>query len=320
MAKRKPNTPKFKRNRNVFTWLLRHAQMSIASLGRLTQRPWGTLMTAAVIGIAIALPGGLHLLVDNARQLSNAWEGAPGISLFLDQALPDRDAEKLRKTLQLRPDIAEARLISKAQAIQEFRRLSGFGEALGLLDKNPLPAVILLRPTEIMGNASQLEKIAKQLQSVKEIDLVQVDLQWVRRFTAITHTIERGISVLAVLLCAAILLVIGNTIRLEIQNRHSEIEVTKLVGATNAFIRRPFLYEGIWYGLLGAIIALLLVTLTFFLLQGPVQNLADLYASDFSLDLFNPTLIFTILLGSPLLGLGGAWLAVGQHLQKIVPE
>jgi cell division transport system permease protein len=318
MAKHK--APSFKRNRNPLTWLLRHAQMSVSALGRLAHNPLGTLMTAAVIGIAIALPSGLHLLVDNVRQLGNAWEGSSSISLFLQQSLNDEDAERIRHNVQLRPDVAEARLITKTQAMEEFRQLSGFGEALDLLNKNPLPAVIIVRPALSMNGAEPTEQLAKQLQNSREVDFAQVDLQWVRRFNAITHTLERGISVLAILLGIAILLIVGNTIRLEIQNRHSEIEITKLVGGTNAFIRRPFLYEGIWYGLLGAAIALSLVVLALFLLQGPVQELAGLYASDFSLDLISFDIVFAIILGSPLLGLAGSWLAVGRHLQKIIPE
>ena len=312
--------PRFQRNRNPLTWLLRHAQNAISGLGRLSRNPLSTTLTAAVIGIAIALPSGLHLLIDNVRTLSGSWEGASSISLFLDQSLNDAEAEQVRHSISLRNEVAQATLITKSQALQEFRDLSGFGAALDLLDRNPLPAVVLVVPTASASSAEATEQLAGQLEAYREIELAQVDLQWVRRLDAMTRTLERGVIILAALLSAAVLLIVGNTIRLEIQNRHSEIEIVKLVGGTDAFIRRPFLYEGLWYGLIGAVFAITLVLLALYLMQGPVERLAGLYQSDFDLTLLTSGTFLGILFGSPLLGLGGAWLAVGRHLKRIVPE
>lgn len=312
--------PRFQRQRNPLTWLARHAQNAIASLGRLTRQPAATLMTATVIGIAIALPSGLHLLIDNVRTLSGSWEGASSISLFLKQELDDQRAEQVRHTISLRNDVAEARLITREEALQEFRQRSGFGDALDLLGRNPLPAVVLVTPGAAFSSAEATGRIAGQLEGYREIEMAQVDLQWLRRLDAITLTLERGVGLLAALLSAAVLLIIGNTIRLEIQDRHSEIEIIKLVGGTDAFIRRPFLYEGLWYGLIGAAIATVLVMLALYLMQGPVERLAGLYASRFELSLITSGTFVAILLGSPLLGLLGAWLAVSRHLQRIVPE
>ncbi|MCP5313270.1 MAG: cell division protein FtsX [Chromatiaceae bacterium] len=320
MARRGESPAKFRRNRNPLTWLLRHAQMSLASLGRLSRSPVSTLMTAAVIGIALALPSGLHLLVDNVRGLSSAWDGTASISLFLSDALDAEQAEAVRAQIAQRPDIAETRLIGRSQALDEFRRLSGFSGALDLLDENPLPALVLARPRDEDQDAAAIHRIAEELQAYREIELAQVDLQWVERLGAITRTIERAVVVLAVLLAAAVLLIVGNTIRLEIQSRHSEIEVVKLVGGTDAFIRRPFLYEGLWYGLLGALIALGLVLTSLYLLDGPVARLAGLYQSTFELAVIDPYSLLGMLVGGPLLGLAGAWLAVGRHLADIQPE
>ncbi len=319
MARRTQST-KFRRNRNPVTWLLRHAQMSLSSLGRLSRNPVSTAMTAAVIGIALALPSGLHLLVDNVSQLSSTWDGSASISLFLSEGVSDEQAETVRKQVALRADIAETRLIDRGQALEEFRRLSGFGEAIDLLDQNPLPAVVLVRPQDNVQSADAVAALARELQAYREIELAQVDLQWVERLGAITHTIERAVIILAALLAGAVLLIVGNTIRLEIQNRHNEIEIVKLVGGTDAFIRRPFLYEGIWYGLLGAAIGLLLVLTSLYLLDGPVQRLAGLYESDFALAVIDPASLLGVLFGGPLLGLAGAWLAVGRHLAQIQPE
>ena len=310
----------FKRNRSPVTWLLRHAQMSLSSLGRLTRSPINTLMTAAVIGIALALPSGLHLLVDNVRELSSSWDGTASVSLFLNETISDEQAVAVREQIELRPDVAETRLIARAQALEEFRHLSGFGEAVELLDHNPLPAVVVVRPDDGIQGAEAVGHLARQLQDYREIDLAQVDLQWVERLGAITRTIERGVLVLAALLAGAVLLIVGNTIRLEIQNRHSEIEIVRLVGGTDAFIRRPFLYEGIWYGLLGAAIGTALVLGSLYLLDGPVRQLAGLYESGFELSVIDPASLLGVVLGGPMLGLAGAWLAVGRHLARIQPE
>lgn len=319
MTRRKKNNS-FKRNRNPMTWLLRHAQMSLASLGRLTRSPVSTFMTAAVIGIALALPSGLHLLIGNVRDVSSTWEGSASISLFLNEEVNDEQAEAVRVLVAQRGDVAETKLIDRDKALNEFRNLSGFGEALELLDSNPLPPVVIVRPSTEVQNAETVGRMADELQAYREIDIAQVDLQWVERLGAITGTIERAVYILAGLLGGAVLLIVGNTIRLEIQNRHSEIEIVKLVGGTDAFIRRPFLYEGIWYGLLGATIALVLVLSSLFLLAGPVQRLAGLYQSDFSLALIDPLSLIGVVVGGPLLGLAGAWLAVGRHLADIQPE
>ncbi|MDJ0739404.1 MAG: permease-like cell division protein FtsX [Gammaproteobacteria bacterium] len=317
---RRARQPGFRRNRNPVTWLLRHAQMSLASLGRLSRSPVSTLMTAAVIGIALALPSGLHLLVDNVRQLSSSWDGSASISLFLADAVSDEQAATVREQVARRPDVAEAQLISRSAALDEFRRLSGFGQAIELLDHNPLPAVVLVRPAPTVQDADAVGRMAAELQNYREIELAQVDLQWVERLGAITGAIERAVLILAVLLAGAVLLIVGNTVRLEIQNRHSEIEIVKLVGGTDAFIRRPFLYEGLWYGLLGAAIALTLVLTALYLLDGPVERLAGLYQSTFSLDVLDPISLFGMLIGGPALGLAGAWLAVGRHLAQVQPE
>ena len=319
-VRRKSRGPRFQRRLNPLNWLLRHAQMSLSSLGRLAQNPLGTGMTAAVIGIAIALPAGLYLLVDNMRTLTGSWDGGSSISLFLQQTLSDAQASQVRDVIARRDDVAEAQLISRQEALAEFRLRSGFGEALDLLENNPLPAVILVKPARAASAPDDTGRLADTLASYREIDMVRVDLQWVRRLEAISRTLERGILILAGMLAAAVLLIVGNTIRLEIQHRQPEIEVIKLVGGTDGFIRRPFLYEGLWYGLLGGLIALLLVMTGLALMQGPVQRLAGLYQSGFSLEMFQSGVLTTILLGSPLLGLAGAWLAVGRHLARIQPE
>lgn len=307
-----------RRHLRLDSWILRHLQVALASLGRLARSPFSTLMTSAAIGIALALPAGLHLLLGNIQQLSGNWDGAATISLFLRQETTQKRVDRLVKEVRAKQDVTSARLITREQALEEFRRLSGFAGALDSLGENPLPAVIVVEPLTETPEAA--EAMLNALRQLTEVEFAQLDLQWVRRFHAIADIARRGVLVLASLLGLAVLLIVVNTIRLEIQNRHAEIEITKLIGATNAFIRRPFLYCGIFYGLFGGLIAWLLVTLSLSLLDSPVARLAGLYGSGFHLQGMDIAVLFLLVSGSTLLGLGGSWIAVGRHLNEIEPS
>ncbi|WJW75743.1 permease-like cell division protein FtsX [Thiohalobacter sp. IOR34] len=300
-------------------YLRLHAQTLLASLGRLYRTPLSSLMTAAVIGIALALPTGLLSLLDNLQRLGSGWDGGASISLFLKAEISDAGADALARRLAAWPQIAAVDSLHRADALAEFRRLSGFGEALDSLGENPLPAVLVIRPAPAHSGATAAAALVEQLRGLAETDLVQLDLQWVKRFQALMEIGRRGILVVGGLLGLAVLLIVGNTIRLDIQNRREEIEVCKLIGGTDAFIRRPFLYSGLWYGLIGGLLAWLLVQFAFGLLGGPVQRLAGLYQSDFLLQPPGIAGSLALLLGGSLLGWLGAWLAVGRHLQAIEP-
>jgi cell division transport system permease protein len=301
-------------------WLQRHAQVALASLGRLTGSPLATLMTSAVIGIALALPLGLHVLLNNLQHITGGWESGASISLFLKREISDQQAEELADSLRLHQRIETVEVIHKDDALIEFRRLSGFGEALDALDSNPLPALLVIQPQADYSTTETAQLLVKELGLLPEADIVQLDLQWVRRLQAITEIAQRGVLVLASLLGMAVLLIVGNTIRLEIQNRRAEIEITKLIGATNAFIRRPFLYLGLWYGLFGGAIAWILVAISISLISGPVSRLAVLYESAFDLSSLAFTSVLLLIGASGLLGLTGSWLAVGRHLSAIEPN
>ena len=301
-------------------WLQRHAQVSLASLGRLFNNSLGSLMTCSVIGIALALPIGLHVILNNLQTLSGGWDSGASISLFLKQSVSDEQAAKLARKLRKHQRIESVELVTKEAALAEFRHRSGFADALQALDSNPLPAVLVIQPKKDYTSAETAQLLVRELGLLPEADIVQLDLQWVRRLQAITVIAQRAVLVLASLLGMAVLLIVGNTIRLEIQNRHAEIEITKLIGATNAFIRRPFLYTGFWYGLFGGIIACLLVAVSVTLLKGPVAHLASLYESAFDLSALGFLNILSLLGGSALLGLIGSWLAVGKHLSAIEPS
>jgi cell division transport system permease protein len=277
-------------------------------------------MTLTVLGIAISLPLGLHLLVNNLQQLAGNWDGAASISLFLEDGISEPQAEALMNTLKTLPDIGAVQHITPEQAMTEFRQHSGFGDALDLLDSNPLPHVLLVQPADPDIQAQQVETLVNRLKTRPGVELALADLQWVERFQGINHMLERITLLLALLLALAVLLIIGNTIRLEIQSRREEIEIIKLVGGSNSFIRRPFLYEGFWYGLLGGLLATLLIWLASLALRGPAQHLADLYHSPFrlgGLDLSTAALVVGM---SVLLGIAGAGIAVSQHLHDIEPS
>ena len=300
-------------------YLSRHLQVFFYSLGVLSRSPFATLMTTAVIGIALALPSGLHVVLKNAQQLSGGWDGAAQLSLFLKRAVPDDEANRLARQIQKLPEVANVSYISRREALQEFQRLSGFGDALEALKDNPLPSVLVIRPTPAASTPAATEKLLQRLQGYPPVDIAQLDMQWVKRLYVIMELVRRGVVVLAALLALAVLLVVGNTIRLAIQNRRDEIVVMKLIGGTDAFIRRPFLYTGFWYGLFGGVIAWLLVSLSLTILSDPVERLTGLYQSQFELTGLDAATTGMLIGSSILLGLAGSWLAVGRHLRDIEP-
>jgi cell division transport system permease protein len=301
------------------TFLQRHAQVALDSLGRLYRNGIASLMTAAVIGIALAMPTGLFLLLDNLQHLSGSWEGQASLSVFLKPEIDSDTARQLADNLAAWPEISAVRLITPQQALQEFSEHSGFADVLGLLEDNPLPVVLIVTPAANQADPALAGALQGRLAALPETDLAQLDLQWVQRLAAILDIARRGIMVISVLLALAVLLVVGNTIRLEIQNRREEILVTKLIGATNAFVRRPFLYSGAWFGIFGALLAWLLVETGFWLLSGPVGTLMGLYQSEFTLETLPLVLLGLLTLTGVLLGLLGSWLAVGRHLNAIEP-
>ncbi|HHH35310.1 MAG TPA: cell division protein FtsX [Gammaproteobacteria bacterium] len=296
-----------------------HLQSLLHSLGRMARSPVSSLMTVAVIGIALALPAGLHVLLQNLQGVSAGWENSARISLFLQQGLAAEAVSALESRVQAMPEVASLTRIDPEQALAEFRNLSGFGEAVDALGENPLPTVLVIQPRLEYRDALMVETLLSRLRALPGVELAQLDMAWVRRLFALMEIAKRGVLVLAALLALAVLLIVGNTIRLAIENRRKEIEVQKLIGATDAFIRRPFLYTGIWHGLGGALVAWLLVNLSLALLDGPVEQLALLYDSRLSLEGMGAGVSLVLFAGGAVLGLTGAWLAVGRHLREIEP-
>lgn len=300
-------------------WIGHHLQSMLATLGRLMRAPLATGMTVAVIGVALALPAGLYVVTENLRQLVGSWDQAAAVSVFLLPEVSEQDAGRLAESIRPWPELARVDVIGAEAALAELRDQAGFAGAMEQLSENPLPSVLSVFPAPEYTSVEQVEALQTRLQQIPEADLVRIDTRWLMRFHGILDLIQTAVMLLAGLLALGVLLIVGNTIRLEIQNRLDEIEIMELVGATAAFIRRPFLYAGAWYGLLGGVAAWLLVTISVLALQVPVSRLAALYYGDFPLQGLGPLPLLVILAGSMLLGLVGSWIAVNRHLKQVEP-
>ena len=319
MAAVEQSDAKTRRESPLSAWAMRHAGTAIAAFSRLLQHPFASLMTVLVIGVTLALPAAMHLVIKNAQSISTSWENALDFSVYLKMDTTLEDAQRLADLISQRADVETVALIPADEALEDFRRQSGFGEALDHLTDNPLPHTLVVRPAEANTEVS-MGLLNEELGNLPETDFVQVDTEWVQRFHAILQILQRAVAIGAGLLAAAIIVIIGNTIRLDIQNRREEIEVTKLIGASNAFVRRPFLYSGLWYGLGGGLLALLLVAYGLYALQDPVARLSGLYSSGFvilALDLRESLAIIAI---GIFLGLTGSWLAATRHMRRIEPR
>ena len=300
------------------SYVSHHKLVAKDSLLRLFRAPIPSIMTWLVIGIALALPGGLFVALNNVEAISKGWEGAAQISLYVHKAVSDQDSRRLADKIRLRDDVAEVEYISSTQALEEFKVLSGYGDVLNHLDKNPLPSVIVVKPAE--DNHLNTQSLYESLQAIPQVEQAVIDMEWVQRLYSMMALGKRMTLALAALLSLGVLLVIGNTIRLAIESRRDEIVIVKLVGATNAFVRRPFLYTGVWYGLGGGLMAWLIISISVSWLSGPVATLADLYQSEFVLLGLSFGEVILLWLSAALLGLLGAWLAVGRHLGAIEPK
>ena len=300
-------------------WFTQHASNCIGALGRLARQPFASLMIILVIAITLALPAALNLVVKNVTAISGGWEDALDFSVFLDESLNQSEAEGLARLIGQRADVDSVELVTADEALAEFKSQSGFGDALDHLSDNPLPHTLVVRPSPANTSESLL-LLREELSNLPETDLVQIDTEWVQRFHAILDIVQQSILIGSVLLGAAIVVIIGNTIRLEIQNRRDEIEVTKLIGASNAFVRRPFLWSGFWYGLLGALLALALVQYGFTLLRPTVTRLASLYQGQLDMLTLDMTQTGSIVGIGVVLGLTGSWLAAARHMRAIEPR
>jgi cell division transport system permease protein len=296
-----------------------HRQNALEALQEIFQKPVSSLLTIAVIGIALALPAALNLLVQNGRAVADSFEGIRDFSVYMKPGVDVIEAQKLADNLKLRAFVESVNVISAAEALREFQKSSGFKEALTALDQNPLPHTLVVRPTE-SADADKLSTLAQELQAKPNIDQVRIDTDWVMRLNAILDLLKRSVSIAAILLIAAVIIIVGNTIRLDIQSRRDEIEILKLLGASDGFVRRPFLYVGIAYGLIGGLFGIVLLIVSALILAEPIERLTGLYQTSFLLQGLNLTSMVTMLAGGILAGWSGAWIAVSRHISRIQPS
>lgn len=299
-------------------WLRHHVEVAFQALQRLTLTPIATVMTLAVLAIALALPGFLFTVVNNIQQFSSGWDTNPRIMLYLKTDVEDVRAEQLSLELMLHDGLSGVELIDREQGLREFSSYSEFAGMLSLLDSNPLPAVILVLPAE--HHLESLQQLQTELDAMPEVAEAVLDLEWIQRLNAYVLMAERFSWVLSGLLALAVLLVVGNTIRMTLESRRDEILVAKLVGATDAWVRRPFLYSGFWYGLIGSLFAYVLVQVSLYLITGPANQLALLYSSRFELQGLDALSGLILVATGTGLGVLGGFLSTGRHLRAIEPS
>ncbi|WP_371375605.1 permease-like cell division protein FtsX [Thalassotalea aquiviva] len=299
---------------------VRHLQQAVGSLGDLWRTPLASLMTIFVLGISLTLPATLHVFTKNAQQISSQWDSAAQINVYLNMDTPSKDAENLAKRIRLYPEVDTVKLISSEQALKEFTQLSGFGKALSYLDTNPLPTTLIVTPTKRHSKAQAAEKLLEKIESERTVAQGKLDLEWLTRLQAIMSLIQNIVSALAFLLSLSVVLIIGNTIRLAILNQKSAIEVMKMVGATDGFIQRPFMYTGMWYGIFGGILAVITVFLLTFYLDFAIVDLAELYHSQFSLQGLSFSECLILVSSAVVLGLTGSYISVRKHIKDIEPQ
>ncbi|MCL1143469.1 permease-like cell division protein FtsX [Shewanella gaetbuli] len=304
----------------IVMFFIRHIQQGMSSIGELWRNPVSSIMTMAVLGVSLSLPAALQVLVKNAETITQSWNSAAEISLFINEGRSEQSIQSLISRIKVFREVESVDYISREQALDEFQRLSGFGEALSYLDENPLPAVVTVTPSLKFSSPTGARELLVKLEREPEVSFGRLDIEWLERLQALVRLLEKTVLAIAALLVLAVVLVIGNTIRLAIMNRRTEIEIMKLVGATEAFIQRPFLYTGIWYGVIGGMLAWLIINALVWYLDGALAELMGLYGSQLSLESLTLTELGQLVLLASFLGWLGSYLSVRQHLRKIEPS
>ena len=303
----------------VAAWLQHHRLSAADSLARVLENPGSSLLTWLVIGIALALPVGLNVALDNVSQVSDGWDSPAQISLFLQDGVSTDEVEQLEGDLAARTDVSEIRFISREEALEEFRELSGFADVLANLQENPLPNLILVTPVITLDEPA-VSALRAELEGNSDVAEAVLDMEWLQRLNTLMELSRRIVLAVGGMLVVGVLLILGNTIRLAIESRRDEIVIVKLVGGSNGFVRRPFLYTGLWYGVGGGALAIILVSVALWFLEEPIGNLALLYQSAFDLSGLGVMGALNLIILGGLLGLAGAWLAVSRHLVHIEPQ
>jgi cell division transport system permease protein len=299
---------------NLKNYFTRHVQAGLNSLGQFSRAPLASFITCLVIGVTLTLPTALFVMLKNAENIQGSFQQTTQLTLYLKKNITEKQTTALSQMLQKNPAIEKAVAVSPDEGLKELQQQAGFQGVVDELQSNPLPWTIVVTP-RTTADTIALDKLTNTLKQAPEVENIQMDMLWVKRLGTLIALGQRLVSALALFLCIAMLLIVNNTVRSATQHNQKEIEIIKLIGGTNAFIRRPFLYAGLFYGLLGGIIAWQLVDILLMIAGTPVHHLAELYNSSIGLIGlgFSETLI--LLGGSMFLGLAGSWLAVTRHLR-----
>ena len=295
-------------------------RQGVHSLGEMWRTPLASLMTIAVLGLSLTLPATLYLVVKNVQQVSSGFEEASEISLFVKESMSEQETQTLVKRLALYAEVDSVEFISKQQALTEFKDVSGFGQALEYLDSNPLPDVVLVTPTKRHRQPNAAKALLTKLESEREVDFGKLDIAWLERLNALLDLLKESVITIALLLLTSVTLIIGNTIRLSIMDKKEEIQVMKLVGATNTFIHAPFLWTGIWYGVIGGLFAFICIALMMWWLTSAVSSVAGVYQTSFSLIGLTLNEFGALVLLATSLGFIGSYLSVNLYIKEIEPD
>ncbi|MGV8961528.1 MAG: permease-like cell division protein FtsX [Stenotrophomonas sp.] len=298
----------------VGVWLNHHLHSIVFSLGRASRKPWATLLTVAVMALALALPLGLSIALDNLKHFAGSVQQSRDINLFLKPEIDAAAAAVVAASLRERGDVAAVTLKTPDEGLADLRQNAGLGEAIDALGENPLPTLLVVTPA-LADDA----RLASSLEALPQADLVQHDALWRQRLDGWLRFGSRLVQVLSALLGLGAVLVVGNTVRLDIQARREEIGVLQLLGASDGFIRRPFVYLGAWYGLAAGALALALIGVSGWALQPPLAALSHSYGSPFVLHGLDALHSSMVLLGTLILGWLGAWLVTGHFLRQTRP-
>ena len=299
-------------------WLSHHFHALAAAIKRLTRTPIGSLLSIAVIGIAFSLPAGIYVLLENLQSLSGQFSGAPQLSLFLKLDADLEAVAEIESRLKQHPDVGRFTFIPKGAALEQLRQSNDWGDVMDGLERNPLPDAFVLSTRNI--SPERLEALRAELMKLPQIEHAQLDSAWAKRLDALLKLGRAGVLMLAALLSFSLVAVAFNTIRLQIMTMRDEIEVSKLIGATRGFIRRPFLYFGAIQGAVGGAAAWLIISWGIHMADEQLKHLMNLYEVNFRLYHLSLEDSLSLLLLSALLGWIGAWLSVTYQLGRIEPR
>jgi len=308
----------FKQQNIVALTLAEHKKHFFGSFKRLITQPFANAMTVLVIAIALTLPACLYLLIQNGSELTARWQTSHDISAYVSNTLDQEALNKLQTRIKNRADVSSVSILTATEALEELGKNSDLDLISEALPDNPLPHTFIITPAQTDKNL--ISQLSKNLQTNPQINSVDYDFAWVIKLNNIMNFLTRLIGFLTCILALGVFLIVANTIRLHVNTRRNEIEVKKLIGASDRFVRRPFLYTGFWYGLLGAGLALALIMFLQLISKGPLTRLLDIYSSSFTLNYFGLYESFLLIGGGTLLALIGAWVAAETSIRAIEPK